>query len=677
MRQMKYAFRCLLLCLAAWLLYSCASIGNPSGGRRDERPPQVVRSNPAPYATGVKSERVVIEFDEIVNVKDAFSKVVISPTSAETPRVSSLGRKVTVQFKDTLQPNTTYTIDFADAIEDNNEANKLSSYAFTFSTGDEIDSLRISGMVLGAQDLEPQQGILVGVHTNMEDTAFSRTRLARVAKTDDRGRFTIRGLKEGPYRLFALKDLNNDYRWDNPEEDIAFHSELIYPTSEPDVAVDSVFNDITGELDSVVNRDYTSFLPNDILLSSFNIQYKPQYLMNYERVDSTRIQLIFNAPSDTLPEVDLVDMNLEKDKEWYRLQRSAKNDTLVYWLRDPKIISTDTLRLATRYLRTDSAKMLSPVNDTLRLITKRPKATKNDNKKRKKKEEEEADTLPPAIKLLELGALTGSTHDVYLPLLINFGTPLDTLNPAAFHLEQKVDTLWKPLKWDEGPKPRDSVSLMEFRIDYPWQYGENYRLVVDSLAATGIYGLWTGPFTHEFKVKAEEDYSNLYLRVEGLDTIPAFVELLNRSDEAVMRRPVEDSMATFLNVNPGDYYARLVIDNDGNGEFTTGSYDDQRQPEYTFYYPKKITLKKNWDLDQTWNIYESAVDLQKPMAIKKNKPAQDKRKKSQQEEGMLDEEDDYFDVNENPFDPKSKRRRDSTGSMSNFGGGNVPQRSRR
>lgn len=674
MGQMKSAFRCLLLCLGAWLLYSCASIGNPSGGRRDEHAPKVVRSNPAPYSTGVKAEKVVIEFDEIVNVKDAFSKVVISPTSAETPRVSSLGRKVTVQFQDTLEPNTTYTIDFADAIEDNNEANKLTSFAFTFSTGDEIDSLRISGMVLGAQDLEPQQGILVGVHMSMEDTAFTRQRLVRVAKTDDRGRFTIRGLKEGPYRLFALKDLNNDFRWDNPEEDIAFHSELIYPTSEPDVAVDSVFNDITGELDSVVHRDYTSFLPNDILLNSFNIQYKPQYLVNYERIDSTRIQLIFNAPSDTLPEVALVDATPEPD--WYRLQRSAKNDTLTYWLRDPKIISTDTLRLSTTYLRTDSAKMLTPVNDTLRLITKRPKAVKNNDKK-KKKRKEEVDTLPPPIPLLELKAITSTTHDVYLPVLISFGTPLDTLNPAAFHLEQKVDTVWRPVKWSEGPKPRDSVAQLEYRIDYPWQYGENYRLVVDSLAATGIYGLWTGPFSHEFKVKAEEDYSNLFLRVEGLDTVPAFVELLNKSDEVVMRRPVEETVASFYNVNPGDYYARLVMDADGNGEFTTGSYDNLRQPEYTFYYPKKITLKKNWDLDQTWNIYETAVDLQKPNAIKKNKPAQDKRKKSQQNDEMLEEEDDYFDVNENPFDPKSKRRRDSTGSMGNFGGGAAqPMRSR-
>ena len=666
MRQLKGAFRFMLLCLMAWLLYSCASIGNPSGGRRDERPPQVVKSNPAPYATGVKTEKVVIEFDELVNVKDAFSKVVISPTSAETPRVSSLGKKVTVQFKDTLEPNTTYTIDFADAIEDNNEANKLSSYAFTFSTGEEIDSLRISGMVLGARDLEPQQGVLVGVHTNMEDTAFSRVRLVRVAKTDDRGRFTIRGLKEGPYKLFALKDLNNDYRWDNPEEDIAFHSELIYPTSEPDVAVDSIFDDVTGELDSVVHRTYTSFLPNDILLNSFNIEYKPQYLVNYERIDSTRLQLIFNAPSEELPEVNLVGDTLSAD--WYRLQRTLGNDTLIYWLKEPKIIATDTLRLATTYLRTDSAKMLTPVNDTLRFITKRPKAVKND-KKKEKKIEENTDTLPPPIPLLEVKALSGSTHDVYLPVLISFATPLDSLNLSAFHLEEKVDTVWRPVKWSGDPKPRDSVSLMEYRVDYPWDYGGNYRLTVDSLAAVGIYGLWNGPFVHEFKVKPEEDYSNLYLRIEGLDTIPAFVELLDKSENVVMRKPVEDAIASFLNVNPGDYYARLVMDVNGDGKFTTGSYDDFRQPEYTFYYPKRIALKKNWDLDQTWNIYEIAVDLQKPEAIKKNKPAQDKRRRNQQNNNQLEEEDDYFDVNENPFDPKSKRRRDSTGSMSSFGGG--------
>ena len=163
------------------ILASCASIGNPSGGPRDEDPPRFVRANPAPNSVNVSRNRIDIEFDELVNVKDAFSKVVVSPPSKSTPRVSSLGRRVSVQFTDTLLPNTTYTIDFSNAIEDNNEANKLQGFSYTFSTGPEIDTLAISGMVLSADALEPQQGMLVWVFSNLSDTALTNLPFDRLA----------------------------------------------------------------------------------------------------------------------------------------------------------------------------------------------------------------------------------------------------------------------------------------------------------------------------------------------------------------------------------------------------------------------------------------------------------------------------------------------------------------
>ena len=185
MMQIAKDMRSLLwVLLSATLIASCASIGNPSGGPRDEDPPRFVRANPAQGSVNVDRKRIDIEFDELVNVKDAFQKVVVSPTSKSVPRVSSLGKKVTVQFNDSLLPNTTYTIDFANSIEDNNENNKLQGFTYSFSTGPTLDTLQISGMVLSADALEPQQGMLVGVYSNLADSAFSTLPFERVAKTD-------------------------------------------------------------------------------------------------------------------------------------------------------------------------------------------------------------------------------------------------------------------------------------------------------------------------------------------------------------------------------------------------------------------------------------------------------------------------------------------------------------
>ena len=383
MMQIAKDMRSLLwVLLSATLIASCASIGNPSGGPRDEDPPRFVRANPAQGSVNVDRKRIDIEFDELVNVKDAFQKVVVSPTSKSVPRVSSLGKKVTVQFNDSLLPNTTYTIDFANSIEDNNENNKLQGFTYSFSTGPTLDTLQISGMVLSADALEPQQGMLVGVYSNLADSAFSTLPFERVAKTDDRGRFSVKGLAPGEYRIFALADVDNDYKRANPEEAMAFYDVTLIPTSERVTASDTVFNLLTGEADSVISRERTRFLPNDILLRSFQSNYKPQFLQKYERVDSTRISLIFNAPSDSLPHLEIV--NNEGYKDWWMLERSAHNDTLTYWIRPRGLVATDSLRIAMTYLRTDSASSLTAATDTLRFFTQRAKAGKPDKKKRQK-----------------------------------------------------------------------------------------------------------------------------------------------------------------------------------------------------------------------------------------------------------------------------------------------------
>ena len=636
--------------IIAIVLHSCASIGNPSGGPRDEDPPVALRSNPAPYGVNFNGKRVTIDFNELVNVKDAFSKVTVSPTSKETPRVSASGHRVTVQFADSLLPNTTYSIDFGDAIEDNNEANKLAGFNLTFSTGPSIDSLKIAGVVLNARDLEPRQGMLVGIHSNLNDSAFAAIPLERITKTDDHGRFTIRGLKPGKYRVFALGDLNNDFRWDNPAEDIAFMDVAVSPTTETASATDSIFNPATGKLDSVVSRSFTRYLPNDLLLNAFNTNYKPQYLTDYQRVDSTRIRLIFNTRATSLPDVAIV--GADRMKDWYTLEKSRYNDTLTYWLKPKSLLITDTIRLHTRYLRTDSAKNLSPVNDTLRLITARQKVTKP------KKKKESTDSVPQ-IQFLGLQFLSPSSLDVYAPLVMEFETPLDTMVASRFALMQKAASTWKPVEKNWRIARADTLNPRRFKIEYPWDYGATYKLHADSIAATGIYGLFTKPTDCEFTVKKEEDYANLRFIITGTDgSTPAFVELLNTSDSPVRTTPVINGAALFTNVNPGQYYARLVEDLNGNGEYDTGDYNISLQPELVYYFPKRLNLKKNWDAEQAWDVAAVAIDLQKPAELRKAKYEEEKKKRTDSDSESTDEEDDdYFDPTANPFDPNQKKRR--------------------
>ena len=194
------------------LLYACASTGTPDGGPYDETPPKFVRATPEPNATNNKRKKIAIEFDEFIKIENAAEKVIISPPQTEMPEVKASGKRVLVEFFDTLRDNTTYTIDFGDAIVDNNEGNPMGNFSYAFSTGEIIDTMEVSGTVLNAQDLEPIKGIQVGLHSNLNDSAFTSLPFVRISRTDSRGHFTIKGVAPGKYRIYALKDGNQNYK---------------------------------------------------------------------------------------------------------------------------------------------------------------------------------------------------------------------------------------------------------------------------------------------------------------------------------------------------------------------------------------------------------------------------------------------------------------------------------
>ena len=260
---------------------------------------------------------------------------------------------------------------------------------------------------------------------------------------------------------------------------------------------------------------------------------------------------------------------------------------------------------------------------------------------------------------MDLKILSSSSLDVFAPIVMEFETPLDTLVVSRFRLEQKEDTIWKPAKTGISLQRLDSLNPRKFSITYPWEYGTGYRLRIDSIAATGMYGLFTKPMDFEFTVKKEEDYANLRFVISGLpDSVPAFVELLNRSDSPQRVAKVVNGIALFTNIMPGLYYARVVEDYNGNGEYDTGDFDSGRQPEIVYYFPKKINLRKNWDSEQIWDVNAIAIDLQKPAELRKTKYEDEKRRNNRSEsETEEEEEDEIFDPTANPFDPNQKKRR--------------------
>ena len=503
--------------------------------------------------------------------------------------------------------------------------------------------------------------MLVGVYSNLSDTAISTLPFERITKTNQLGEFTIRNLKAGTYRVYALNDVNRDYHWDR-SEDVAFYDVTVSPTSEPATVTDTLTRE-NGVRDSLVTRNITRFLPDDLLLTWFNEGYASQYLKDYKRPERNKITFQFGAKSDTLPIIRLLNTHRAGDEisTWTALDASPTLDTLTYWITDTSLVALDSITLEATYLRTDTTDNLVWGTDTLKFNFRSPKKKEEKEKKKRKKKdgEEEEDSIPP-VPHMELRVTSGSSQELNMGLALGAGTPVARFDSTAVHLEMLVDSTWYPITRPTFSRP-EPLHPMVYTAPYEWEEGTKYKLVIDSAAMVDVYGLDNARLEHEFTTKKSDDYSAVSFNISGLDGRKAVVEVLSTSDAPVASAPVEGNLATIEYLKPGTYYARLFIDANGDGKWTTGSIADSIQPEEVYYYPKKVTLKKNWTIEQSWDINELPVDKQKPMEIKKNKP---KRKKGEQDDrpaGDEDEEDDFFD---DPFMNSATR----SGNLLNSGG---------
>ena len=360
------------------LVLSCANIGTPDGGPYDEDPPKVVRTSPKEYATNTRTKKIVLEFDENIKLDNATEKVMVSPPQLEMPEISAMGKRITIELMDTLKDSTTYTIDFSDAIEDNNEGNPMGDYAFAFSTGDRIDTFQMSGTVLNAENLEPIKGILVGLYSEKEDSVFRTKSFERVSRTNGSGHFTIKGIAPGEYRAYALTDQNQNFLFDQKSEQIAFSDRLLTPSAKPDIRPDTVWHD-SIHYDSIVMTPYMHFFPDDIVLLAFTETGQDQYLLKKEREVLNKFTICFSAPRDTLPLIVATDFDASTA---FVTDANQTNDTITYWIRDSLIYYNDTLNMLLYYMGTDTNGVLVQMVDTMELVSKVSKERFDKQRKR-------------------------------------------------------------------------------------------------------------------------------------------------------------------------------------------------------------------------------------------------------------------------------------------------------
>ena len=625
---MKKYIGFLLLCSLLWV--ACANPGSPDGGPYDETPPHVTGSNPVYGKMGSKESTIDIFFDELVKVENASEKVVVSPPQMNMPEITSKGKYIRVKLQDSLKANTTYTIDFSDAISDNNEGNPLGNYTFVFSTADSIiDSMEISGTVLNAADLEPVKGILVGLYSDTTHTAFLEKPFERVARTDGRGRFVIRGVSKGRYKVYALNDMDGDFRYSQKGEMFAFMESTVSPESYPDIRMDTIWHD-SIYYDSIVPVHYTHFVPDNIILRAFTARGQDRHLLKTERQTSEHFDIYFTAPSTELPKIEGLNFNEENA---FFVDYNETRDTIIYWLKDTTLIYQDTLTAAVSYLENDSAGNLVQHIDTLDFISKFShekqmkwkkeevkKWKKEQEKKRKKGLSYQTEYPMPSLEmaLKPQGSLAPNEN-----ILFQVKEPLEIADTSRIHLYLQKDSVYVEVPYIFRQLGN---SILSYKLYAEWRPLQQYRLVIDSAAFVGIYNHCSNKIDTKFNIPALDTYSTLFVNVKGVEDTMAVVQLL-QSDKPVFSSRTKKGTAEFYFVKPGSYYLRLFVDRNGNGKWDEGNYDEGIPPEETYYYPAKLNLRARWDVSQDWDIHALPLNKQKPLEITKQKP--DKEKKIQ------------------------------------------------
>jgi len=582
----RYISGSLGLTFAAMLfVLSCAKISSPSGGPKDTEPPVILKSLPENGTVEFTGKSFSITFDEFVVLDRITEKFMVSPPLATKPEVKLKGKSLIVNWEDELADSTTYTFYFQDAIRDNNENNPIPNYQYVFSTGPFLDSLSLTGNVFNASDLEIVEDVTVIMYSNLSDTAPRKVLPAYISRPDPSGGFMISNIKPGKYRLFALKDLNGNTRYDLDDEIFAFCDSVI------DINPEKYFGLVPDTVTYKPAAATETTKPDKFVyglhrLYAFQEAPKKQYLKFTERKSSWGIGFGMALPSDS-GQVSMV--LFEADSASWYVEHNAARDTFMLWITNPEVYNRDLIEGMLTYPFTDSTGTIISKTDTISFRYLKPPAPRG------------GPGRTPGLGITT--NITGKIKPGTVPFFRS-ATPLAEPDTSLIRLTQTVDSVQQVMPYSFV---RDSVSSRLFRLKAALEPGGTYSLLCNKGAFKDIFGVASDSVMYRISVATEEDYGSIKVSLTGYEG-RVLVQLTAEKDRVVRETAVQSPGVVFFPLlDKGKYRLKAIYDLDSDGRWTTGNYDLGRMPEPVSYYSGELEVKINWALEQDWDIGEMYV----------------------------------------------------------------------
>lgn len=578
-------------------IYRCAKPGIITGGPKDLDPPKMVGSNPEIFAKNFKGKKVIIDFDEYLQLKNISQQFNVSPPFKKKPLIWLKNKSIVLQYTDTLKDSTTYTLSFGNGIADNNEGNILPNFEFAFSTGNYIDSMCVRGRILDAFTLKPdKESLLAILYSDLSDSAPYKKIPIYTGRTDKDGYYSINNIKPGTYKLYALKDNNFNYKYDPSSEAFAFIDSLVILDAQiisQKLSENHIFPPDTARHDTIHKKTLKDSVlintrkRNSIYLDMFTYSEtdKRQFVKDYSRKEKRRLDLIFNKTLiyDTI----FLQPLYFNYSDWYQLEFSPGHDSIFAWITDTILIKTDTLKTIVQYWGTTKKGDTIWTADTLNF---RFAGSELQTKKSKK-------SKPHKMKL-GFYSHSGTQVDIYDKPYIETDYPIINFDINKIFLSQKIDSTEKPCLFK---LLQDTINLRRFHVDYKWEEQSNYSLLILPGSFENIYGINHDTLKTSFSIQKSDYYGNLSIHLSGVIS-PIIVQLLDKDKVVAEKFTSNDGIVTFNFLMPKTYNLKIVFDNNIDNAWTTGDFLNKEQPEKVIFYNGNINIRSNWDVDISWNI---------------------------------------------------------------------------
>lgn len=595
------------LMAALVLFYACANVVSPTGGPRDEDPPEVVRSNPPDRATNFTGDEIRIFFNEFIQLQNVREQLLVSPPLEQTPEVSIRGQSIIIEMEEELRPESTYNLFFGDAIRDITEGNTIPNFQFVFSTGNYVDSLSVMGQVKDAYTLEPEEGVYVMMYDEIYDSIPYLERPVYLAKTDENGHFRINNMAGGEYLMFGLLDNNSNFLYDLSDENIAFTDSLVTPEyiEEPAIPEDEEENvngdsgttaesaqeqSVTSSAEAETGSDNflqadTLSLADTLLPDALNAAETYYTLHLFQEEDTTQrissslerqgmIRIVFRAPYDSAY-VREIRRPFEED-DWYIPEFNDRKDTLQIWFAD---ISRDSLFLEVL----DQNRVL----DTIRHSTV--------PRRLKERDPSEIENDPLEI---SMNYRRASAVPFHKNLSIRSEHPIADIDPGKITLYEQ-DSIPIEIRFDF----RDHLRRTLYIEPLP-EPETPHQIEILPGAITDIFGQTNDTLQARFTTTTADNYGRLILNIELPHHENQYIlELIDRNDNVLRSKIIrEDDTYQFDYLDPATYSVRLIDDKEETGQWDTGNYLKRIQPDPVYIFPEPVQIRENWDVELPWMV---------------------------------------------------------------------------